>query len=271
MKRTTLSVKQMQKLLEKQHNRTLTDRWQSLHRQMASGEWNADVSPIILFDDGTLADGQHRIRAAVEMNQPFTCWVVTITKSDITKVDAGRTRTTRDHCRMMGLPIQSIHCAAARAIRWLIDQEWEVAKVYSHDEIIQTANTYNVTELPTAASELRCASVFLAVWAYTRHHFGRDADDFFGAVNSGEGLRAGMPALALRRRLLQSVNHVAGSGAQRASYLWLNVRAWNFWVDGDSVMRLQLPDKTTPLRPNTARTVASFLASTASRQGALSA
>ena len=253
MKRATLSIKQMQKLLETQHNRTMTDRWRTLHQQMVNGQWNPDVAPIILFDDGTLADGQHRIRAAVEMNEPFVCWVVTIPHSDITKVDAGRSRSTRDHCRMLGLPIHALHCAAARSILWLRDNEWAKSKVYPHADIIEAAQTYLVSDRPRPARELSGGSQFLAAWCFIRWHcaaeFDRtwDVDEFFTSVNTGESLEAGSPALALRKRLLQHAR-VSGSDVQ-ASFLWLNVRAWNLHVTGEPVVRLQLPEKINPIRP----------------------
>lgn len=248
MKRTTLSVKQMHKLLETQQNRTLTDRWHPLHRQMASGEWNPDVAPIIVFDDGTLADGQHRIRAAIEMGKPFTCWVVTIPKSDITKVDAGRSRTTRDHCRILGLPIQCVHSAAARFILWLRDNEWGNRRQYSHAEIIDAATQFRVVELPNPAREIRGASAFLAVWGYARSKCPTEADEFFTSVNTGESLRSGTAAFTLRKRLLNAVQ-LTGSSQQMA-YLWMNVRAWNAHVAGEPITRLVLPDRMTPIQPN---------------------
>lgn len=248
MKRTTLSVKQMQNLLETQHNRTLTDRWRTLHREMTNGEWNPDVAPIIMFDDGTLADGQHRIRAAIEMDKPFTCWVVTIPKSDITKVDAGRSRTTRDHCRILGLPIHCLHSAAARFILWMRDNEWGNRRQYSHAEIIETAMQFGVMELPIPAREIRGASAFLAVWARARYQSAVQADQFFTSVNTGEALMAGTAAFTLRKRLLNAV-HTTGSGMQMA-YLWLNIRAWNAHVAGESLTRLVLPDRMAPIQLN---------------------
>ena len=238
----------MHTLLETQQNRTLTDRWHPLHRQMADGEWNPDVAPIIVFDDGTLADGQHRIRAAIEMDKPFTCWVVTIPKSDITKVDAGRSRTTRDHCRILGLPIQCVHSAAARFILWMRDNEWGNRRQYSHAEIIDTAMQFRLVELPTPAREIRGGSAFLAVWGYVRSQYPTEADQFFTSVNTGEALKSGTPAFALRKRLLNAVQ-ITGCGMQMA-YLWLNVRAWNAQVSGESIARLVLPERMTPIQPN---------------------
>lgn len=247
MKRQTLSVKQMQKLLETQRNRSLSNRWLGLYQQMVAGKWNPDIAPIIMFDDGTLADGQHRLRAAVELAEPFVCWVTTITAPDITKVDAGRPRRTHDYCAILGLPFSTTHIAAARSLRWLLDGDWPNTRAVINDDLIELCEIYKLVEFPKICRSLRGGPQLLAAWAFIRSSVGDEANAFFESVNSGVALSEGSPGIALRRRLLTYMQ-LEGSNKQ-AECLWLVIRAWNMNVRGEVAWRLTLPKRRTPILP----------------------
>jgi len=246
MKRVTFSVRQIETLLANQLNRTLSVRWQTLAEEMRNGRWNADIAPIIQYDDGQLADGQHRLRAALEVGKPFTCWLVTIPRTDITKVDAGRARLARDHCRILGNGIGNRQLTAARMIRWLERGLWNGNPAPSHDQVIETVREYDLTSLPEISSELKGQSQMLGVWGLVRKYLPDHADKFFHDVNIGEMISSTEVSFTLRKRLLAPP--VTGSRYQTVC-LWCVVRAWNAYMLNEPLTRLIVPSKIEAISP----------------------
>jgi len=246
VKRVTFSVRQIEALLANQTNRTLSVRWQTLADEMRQGRWNPDIAPIIQYEDGGLADGQHRLRAALEIGKPFTCWVVMIPRSDITKVDAGRARLARDHCKILGNGIGNRQLTAARMIRWIERDSWNGNPAPSHDQVIATVREYDLTSLPEISSEVKGQSQLLGVWGLVRKHLPNQADKFFNDVNTGEMISSNEVSFTLRKRLLAPPT--TGSRYQTVC-LWCVVRAWNAFMLGESLTRLNVPSKIEAISP----------------------
>jgi hypothetical protein len=246
MKRVTFSVRQIEALLANQINRTLSVRWQTLADEMRNGRWNPDIAPIIQYDDGQLADGQHRLRAALEIGKPFTCWVVVIPRGDITKVDAGRARVTRDHCRILGNGIGNRQISAGRMLWWLKRNIWHSNPAPSHESVIDLVKEYDLTSLPEISSELSGQSQLIACWGFVRKHLPKEADNFFGAVNLGEMISSSEVSFTLRKRLLAT----APTGNRyQTFYLYCVVRSWNAYISGESLARVIVPARVEAITP----------------------
>lgn len=241
MKRVTLSVRQMEQLLANQQNRTLSNRWTLYHRDMVAGRFNFGLVPIVLYRDGSLADGQHRLRAAIEAGLPRTWYVVEIDRSEIVKVDAGRPRSTADHCSILGSKVCNTHLSAARMALWLEQEGWHHRPQHSHHDIIQALERYDVKKYPRHGKISGFAQLIGLCSFATGHGATADAvDEFYGRVMDGAMLEPNDPRFTLRNRLQNFISRRAGSGQQQEQ-LWLCVRAWNAYILGERLARLIVP------------------------------
>lgn len=65
--------------------------------EMLAGMWRENGQPIIFDDNGSLVDGQHRLRAIMESNRAIKCLVVSNVKPiDAMTIDMGLSRTLGD-------------------------------------------------------------------------------------------------------------------------------------------------------------------------------
>jgi hypothetical protein len=86
-------------------NRRIEDRavvyWATL---MEENDWQVTHQGIAFYDDGTLADGQHRLLAIVRVNKPVTFLVTTgLPKSVAMAIDSGRKRSLIDGIKISGV------------------------------------------------------------------------------------------------------------------------------------------------------------------------
>jgi len=85
-------------------NRRIDERaiskWQKL---MLDNDWQVTHQGIAFFDDGTLADGQHRLMAIIRNNKPIPFYVTyNLPKSAATAIDSGRKRSLIDGIKISG-------------------------------------------------------------------------------------------------------------------------------------------------------------------------
>lgn len=74
-----------------------------LKQQMVSGNWRPTHQGIAFYEDGTLADGQHRLHAIVESG--VSCWTTVTTgleKASMHAMDRGQGRTHVDSFHFLG-------------------------------------------------------------------------------------------------------------------------------------------------------------------------
>jgi len=88
-------------------NRRIQDtRVEKYARSILNKEWETINNGFGFYEDGTLADGQHRLWAIVESAQPVDAIVVFgMKKSAMTAIDEGKSRTNVDVGRLMGLDV----------------------------------------------------------------------------------------------------------------------------------------------------------------------
>lgn len=91
-------------------NRKLDNRHvQFLADQILSGKWQNNGQTIVIADDGTLMDGQHRLSAIVKANKPTKLGLCTgAPKSAMSTIDNGKLRSTTDILTMNGWPNASL-------------------------------------------------------------------------------------------------------------------------------------------------------------------
>ena len=76
----------------------------ALARDMTAGRWVFTGDPIRLFEDGEVADGQHRLRAVVMSGIPQTFAVVSgVSDEAMQAIDSGRKRSGADRLALAGV------------------------------------------------------------------------------------------------------------------------------------------------------------------------
>lgn len=224
MKRRTLSISDMELLVENQRNRSVSKpRVDMLAVQMRAGQWRPEVAPILLYQDGTLADGQHRLCAALKVGKPLECFVAHIDHADITKVDAGMPRNTFNHCQILGIDLSKSDIAAGKICLTLEQATYHLKQAYSHDLVIQACDKYSVRKYRWSGG-----SVFSGVCAFI-DSVSSGVEEFHRQVTVGELLRSTDPAYHLRNALMMPLQ----GNNMREDIMVKIVRAWNCYARGD--------------------------------------
>lgn len=233
MKLVTLSVGKMQELLANQTNRNLNqNRVRLLAHDMEQAKWNPSIAPVLLYSDGTLADGQHRLAAAVMRAKPLQVWLATIERQEITKVDSGMNRTTYMHSQILGMTTTKADIAAARVALCLEGGSFSLSPRVNHDQLIEAVSRYDVLRFRFRYSVLSGACAYI-------HSLSAGAPEFFRMVVTGEMLFRTQPAFHLRNALFLNK---AGGNYEREELLVKTVKAWNAFAAGEQ-MRCLKPAK----------------------------
>lgn len=234
------------------HNRNLRQR----HVEMLAGailrdEWEFNGDAIRFASDGTLLDGQHRLWAVIEADQPITTVVITgLPRSTQETIDGGGAGAARrnlgDALTLRGEK-QASTLAAGLAWFW----RWQIAespRSTLRPTLHQAISTLDEhPELRDSAAEARnvarrfrtSTGMVTAVHYVLASIDPDDAATFFDKVVSGVGLEEGSPILKLRLYLeQQSVAAAQGTRANAVVHAAMILKAWNAWRDGLHIDRL---------------------------------
>lgn len=217
-------------------------------RDMLNGNWQTDTGETLKFDpEGTLIDGQNRLRAVVLAGIPVVFDVAHgVPRRAMQVVDTGAARSAGDTLRIAGAHDRM---RAASIVRWVI--LW--------DEKIFTGRggKFNPTTSEVAARYLSETGLFDAASsratdcqnrglgtgspAGVAHYLFSRIDQekthaFFDLYVSGANLPDRAPILALRNRIAR----VRIDRITRSEQLALFIRTWNHFREDHPVERLQL-------------------------------
>lgn len=113
-------TKAQQYLNDNRTNRSLRDGVAEKYAaDMVAGRWTKCVAPIVFYEDGNLADGQHRLFAIVESGTPQTFLVVRgLDRASGLNIDTGLGRSLVDNARISGADrgLSNELIAVARAV-----------------------------------------------------------------------------------------------------------------------------------------------------------
>lgn len=112
----TIGPEEAKQLLAHNHAKNRNIGLSTVHnyaRQMKEGLWNEEnPQPIILTQDGLLLDGQHRLSAVIEANQPVTFTFTSVPDDSVFEyLDQGKRRTAAD---FINVPNQNSQAAIAK-------------------------------------------------------------------------------------------------------------------------------------------------------------
>jgi hypothetical protein len=217
------------------------------------GEWMSDATDGIgLANDGGVVNGQHRLAAIIEADQPVDALVVHNVRPEVIKViDQGRGRTFSQWLQMDGRYENAPILAAAIDSLYRINHGLEMSVPTAYKSTIPQlldllAEHPNITHSMPAGSDvfakLRVPSrPWLVAYHYCMASVDSDlADDFFSGLASGVDLADRSPVYALREKLLKEGALDSSRRARGFVYLAWLVKAWEAFRQGQEMTPKQL-------------------------------
>lgn len=215
---------------------------------MESGRWFFEASPLRISNTGKLLDGQHRLTALAntvpELEFPFLVVRGLVEESQL-YMDMLHSRTVGQQLSMRGVPNSTLYAAITK-----LYLEWTRGRLFrstTRGSVSKPESTKWVLDhlpLLEAVSALgyqRIDAPPSVVGAFALAIFQIDpeaAQRFIEQLVSGVGLTEGDPILALDRRL-RNIRRTGVRVSQR-EYLAYLIKAWNAWLSGTRLQKLQL-------------------------------
>lgn len=225
---------------------------------MRDGHWIVNGETVI-YNDNYLLDGQHRLAACVLAGVPFTTWVVSNVPSDaMPSIDKGIARTAGDTLSWAGYKNGNQASAIARRCHAL-----NLGKNLRDPATFSRLDDFVLLDFMKANAEVIDLAIRLAypvsyavglsrtawgvpiAWISLAGNDEHVIEQFFSDVELGAGLLKGDPRWALREW--------AGKAARDRRKLRNDesliavVKAWNAWLQGDTVKILRvLPTEALP-------------------------
>lgn len=239
------------------HNRHIRERAVfDYARDMAAGKWQQNGEAIKFAIDGTLLDGQHRLKAVIAAGVPVAMLVVTnLDPATQETMDAGRKRSTADALSLRGEANSAVLASLIKRV-WL----WEAGDYKFAGNMSPT--TAEIAELLEQRPEFRRSAeiavrvhqsfrylpqsiVGTAHYLFSRIELG-EAAWFFQRLGDGAELASGHPILTLRTRVMtEAADRRQALPDRQMAYL---VRAWNATREGRPLERIQqAPDAPMPM------------------------
>lgn len=240
------------------HNRKVRqDRVRAYSTSISEGRWTLTGDSIKFDTDGKLADGQHRLLACIDADEPFVTLVVRGVPVDaVPDTDRGLNRTYADLITYAGKDGQfnGKIAAAARIIlgwregilRYHRSMNFDITQrdivTFSLDHYdalsaaVQTAQAiHRQTSIPRGVA---AAFVFEATLLSPAH-----AAVFTDKLITGAGLGPTNPILALRNWAVST----SLTGRKRGNDAWTGaaVKMWNAWGRGEEVRLCRWADNET--------------------------
>lgn len=206
-------------------------RVRALAAEIERGGWTFNGQPIIVDGDGNLLDGQHRCAAVVLAKKPVRTLIVRgVEREAFATIDSGRSRSGADVLTAGGMS-SALRVAAVLRLVWQNELGVLGSMASEHRPSNNDIATL-ATDYPTVIESVRytngkrhmnTAPVAFMHWETMRKN-PKDARPFWDAVETGEGLSRGSPALKLRDTLLANASTRAKH--RMFSLLEFCVRAW---------------------------------------------
>jgi hypothetical protein len=219
---------------------------EGLARDMKASRWNFDGSPIRVDVNGNLFDGNHRMHA-VEMSETIQTFlfVVGLPVTAYNTTDTGLARSYRDNLRRRGYQNVTLRASLIRLIaKWEAGLGLDDTKRLTNAEsdIVNDTHVDTINRaLELAMTTSRRIDLPASLWAFSWWVLYRidleKAHEFLVAASQGEHIGKGDPAYALRNRLYDEREN----GRTRNELMHLVFQAWNAFMRGEKITRLQFP------------------------------
>jgi hypothetical protein len=218
---------------------------------MESGRWHFEGAPLKISKTNRLQDGQHRLTALANCVPSVTLPFLVVTGLDEDAqlyMDQGQTRTVGQQLGLRGVANASRHAATAKLyLDWTRGRLFKSTReatskpetaewVLGHADLLSTLGETNFAQVDASPSTVGAFALAVLQMSPVR------AFTFFSKLTSGAGLEEGDPILALDRRL-RNIRRLGQKVSQR-ELLALFIKAWNGWVLGDRMLKIQVSNIT---------------------------
>lgn len=193
---------------------------------MKAGKWTQCVDPIVFYDDGELADGQHRLWAIMESDTTQTFSVMRgLDRESGLNIDTGLGRTVTDNGRISGLDtgLSNNLVACARAVVLGMASAGRISNAQKL-EMVSTAregSEWAVSHVPHAKNIFNTTTLGAVARAYYWEQDKERLDKFCKVLGTGFGSEgdADTAAIAMRNYLLNNAGIAASAGMWRDTFL----------------------------------------------------
>jgi hypothetical protein len=215
---------------------------------MEGGRWHYDAMPIRFSVEGKLLDGQHRMSALANCipAQEFEFLVVTGLDPDSQLyMDQGGARTAGQQLSLKGVKDPNVVASAVKSyLDWTRNRLFRSATRASttkpeavewallHNDLLDKVFATDFRRVDAPASVVGAFALATIQIAPARTH------KFLNQLAHGTGYGEGDPILALDRRL-RNIRRTRTKVSHR-EYLAYFIRAWNAWVSGNSLSKIQI-------------------------------
>jgi hypothetical protein len=225
---------------------------EKIARDIENGTFVLNGESIIVANDGTLNDGQHRLCACVEANRSIMSVIVFgPDRSSRTTVDQGRTKMVGDYLAMEGHR-DSLALAAAANYAWQWQNKGRISQnqqdkptkgevllfVEAHPSLARSVTSISGTGSNGLGGRSLLAFCHWAVSVTSDHEA---ATAFISSLMSGANLLSRDPILYARNRLMAERRMRPNERAE------LIFRAWNAHRRGDHPKTLPVLDEALPM------------------------
>lgn len=252
------------KLLEKNTgNRAVSQRnLDFLTNQMANGQWRFAADPIRISKNGTILDGQHRLKAIIKSGLSFEFLVISnLEESIFSVIDTGKARSASDVLTIANFKNSGPKAAITRMI--LNYQAGQYSVLRSRDsgavigggyntksnlnatnaKILEFVENVDLDDVVEIAS--RCYNSFKMLskseYGFFYYIFSLlsvdAANDFLIKLSTGLNLSENDPILLLRNKLIAESLSTIKVGAKIKMILIL--KCWNYYRKGETIKILQ--------------------------------
>lgn len=220
-------------------------------RDMSNDEW-LFTGDTIKFDwFGRLIDGQHRLKACVASGKPIVSLVVWgVDPRAQGRVDTGMGRAYRDQLQMADVRYPNTVAAACRRVfLWNPPNNERISfgrSKVTHAELEKTFAAHPelmhcaaFVESINSTVELSKSLQAFLFWVLLMNADPENAQVFIRKLATGAGLEERDPILVFREWIYRQ----KGGKSRRfeGEVLWKTAIAWNHWMSGRRIGKLQLP------------------------------
>lgn len=218
---------------------------------MQRGEWQLTGEAIKLDANGTVRDGQQRLRAVVKAGVPITTLVVrNVEEQAFDVMDQGKTRLPSDVLGMRGYKFRTGLASAARGLilierygRYNVHEREAVADTSTPSIVRYVEQHPELEEALLLASRLQTGGVgggqgLHAIGLALMLRVDADATRVFAeSLASGANLPTDSPILLYRRRMLAD-KRIPNTAADREVSVATLIKTWNAWRKAETPKNL---------------------------------
>lgn len=226
---------------------------ESYTRDIEHGKWRFNGEALIIADDGTLNDGQHRCSAVIAADKPvMATLVIGVERDSRATLDQGRTRTVGDYLAMEGY-VNTNQLGAAASFVFQHQARGYLAKGGSgkptKSEVMALIDLNPSLVQSVAQVQVKGAAAYggqsmlaFCHWTFWQASDRASADDFIRKLTEGAGLLARDPILYLRNRLVNERGRLRPN--DKAELIF---RAWNASRRGETPKNLPILGSVLPV------------------------